>query len=179
MFRINVSKTGIVEVLDLSQNPALAYAVAPGEDYSYRPLEVKNICAKNHTPEVIAAYKELVNPKRTLEELIRFKVSEIKRYYDQLSQTFTYQGHTYQTDVTAKERLMAELQMLSVREDPSPWRDSDNQMVSFSNLEFETFCREVYLYHKNLILTSFSHIDQVRLLQTVEDVNNYDFSWNL
>lgn len=107
------------------------------------------------------------------------KVSEIKQYYYQLSQTFTYLDHIFQTDVTSKERLMAELQMLPVREDPSPWRDFNNQMVYFSNQEFEAFCREVYLYHKNLILISFFHIDQIKLLETVEKVINYDFSWNL
>jgi hypothetical protein len=32
--------------------------IFPGEDYSNQDLEIQSVCAKTHTPEVIAAYKE-------------------------------------------------------------------------------------------------------------------------
>ncbi len=37
------------------------YTIAPGQDYANQPERVRAVCEAVHTPEVIAAYQELMN----------------------------------------------------------------------------------------------------------------------
>jgi hypothetical protein len=37
------------------------YTIAPGQDYANQPERVRAVCEVVHTPEVIAAYQELMN----------------------------------------------------------------------------------------------------------------------
>ena len=65
--KIEVTENGVVQVRQatriiedgnqLSQSYH-RWTIAPGQDYSDQPDNVKAICAVAHTPAVIAAYKE-------------------------------------------------------------------------------------------------------------------------
>ncbi len=105
------------------------------------------------------------------------KIAEIKTYYDQLSQTFTYQNHTYQTDKEAELNLSASLTVIELGTISSIiWRTLDNQMVEFTSEAFKTFCTAVFEFKQNNFMTKVHHIDNVRALTTVEEVENYDFT---
>ena len=117
--------------------------------------------------------------KEKLEQIIVQKVEEIKKYYENLSQTYKYGDHTYQIDKESELKLATSLTMaeLGIRESPSPWRTLDNVMVDYTNEEFKEFCSKVFQYKHKLFLSRTSHVDAVRGLTSVSSVTNYKYDF--
>ena len=44
-----------------SANPDDSYIIAPGDDYSKQPIEVKQFCEQYHTETVVTTFKNWVN----------------------------------------------------------------------------------------------------------------------
>jgi len=67
--KIEITENGVVQIRqatkiledgnELSQSYH-RWSIAPGQDYSGQPDNVKTICAVAHTPEVIAAYEAAI-----------------------------------------------------------------------------------------------------------------------
>jgi hypothetical protein len=65
--KIEITENGIIQVRQATKiiedgnelsKSYHRWTIAPGQDYSGQPDNVKTICAVTHTPAVIAAYKE-------------------------------------------------------------------------------------------------------------------------
>lgn len=50
-----------VRTLDKVTGESHRYVITPGQDYSGEPENVKDVCAENHTADIVAAYKDYVN----------------------------------------------------------------------------------------------------------------------
>ena len=73
--KIEITQNGIVQVRQVTKiledgnelsKSYHRWTIAPGQDYSDQPDNVKAICAVAHTPAVIAAYEAQVEASRNL-----------------------------------------------------------------------------------------------------------------
>ena len=71
--KIEITENGVVQVRQVTKiiedgnelsKSYHRWTIAPGQDYSDQPDNVKAICAVAHTPAVIAAYQALLEANR-------------------------------------------------------------------------------------------------------------------
>jgi hypothetical protein len=141
------------------------------------PTEVQIAAAELWTPEFVAEWVAQQNPAPTLEEAIAARVTEIKSHYTTLASTFDYQGHTYQTAKEDEANFIASHSWAQAgnRPSPSPWRTLANENVMFTNEEFLAFYDAILTHRHTLFFQQAAHVDAVRALTTVAEVEAYDY----
>ena len=112
-----------------------------------------------------------------LESAINSKVAEIREYYTLLGEVLTHGGYQWQTDATAQQRITSVYSALDggLITSPPDWRTLDNQMVTMTAAEFTAFALAVLSHQQTTFATMVAHIDAVRGLTTVADVEAYSY----
>jgi hypothetical protein len=141
------------------------------------PLEVQAAATELWTPEFVVEWVAQQNPAPTLEGAIAAKVVEIKAYYKPLDSEMTYEGQVFQIDAQSAFDINSTFLALigGLIESPSDWRTKDNTWVQFTKEEFIAFSGAVMAHKSAVFAQRTSHLDAVRALTTVAEVEAYDY----
>jgi hypothetical protein len=141
------------------------------------PAEVQIAAAELWTPEFVAEWVAQRNPAPTLEGAIAAKVAEIKAYYEPLDSEMTYEGQVFQIDSGSVLNINSTFLALTggLIQPPPGWRTKDNAWVQFTAAEFAAFAGAVMGHKSAVFAQRTGHLDAVRALTTVAEVEAYDY----
>jgi len=105
------------------------------------------------------------------------KLQALAQWQNELTQTYEWQGHIFQTDATARERMMAIYPMALAGKLPEgfQWRLLNDIQIPLSNTDFTNLYESIIACHQSLIYSGFHHKDTIKTLTTIEAVEAYEF----
>jgi hypothetical protein len=105
------------------------------------------------------------------------KLQALAQWQHNLTQTYEWEGHVFQTDATARERMMAVYPMALAGKLPEgfQWRLLNDVMIPLSNEQFASLYGAIIACHQRLIYSVFFHKDTIKDLTTIEAVEAYEF----
>ncbi len=110
---------------------------------------------------------------------IEKKIAEIKAYYEPINSEMAYPegGPIFQIDAQSAFDINSTFLALigGLIESPSDWRTKDNTWVQFTKEEFIAFSGAVMAHKSAVFAQRTSHLDAVRALTTVAEVEAYDY----
>ena len=105
------------------------------------------------------------------------KLQDLAQWQNELTQTYEWEGHIFQTDSTARERMVAVYPMALEGRLPAnfEWRLLNDVMIPLSNEQFTNLYEAIVACHQKLIYSVFRHKDTIKDLATVEEIEAYEF----
>jgi len=106
------------------------------------------------------------------------KLQALAQWQHNLTQTYEWEGHVFQTDAVARERMMAVYPMALAGKLPDgfEWRLLNDVQIPLSNEQFSALYEAIIACHQRLIYSVFFHKDTVKDLATVAEVEAYEFA---
>jgi hypothetical protein len=116
-------------------------------------------------------------PAPTLEEAKVAKLQSLDQWQYALTQTYEWQGHVFQTDAVARERMTSIYPMALAGKLPEgfQWRLLNDIQIPLSNTDFANLYESIIACHQSLIYSGFHHKDTIKTLTTIEAVEAYEF----